>query len=191
MIYSDISLTCKEVLYLKFNEYFKVNTYITTIWIKKVICQHPEFLLNPFPTAILSFPKVTVSWTSLVITVLLIFNLITQRWICKQYSFVLFIFKFYLNEIRQYVLICNWLLSLCILSVRLGETVVHLVSLLCSIPLSEYNTIYSSFLLLMATWDVWAVTVHAGMNSLVHFILMHVDRVLSRVSMAESGIDGS
>lgn len=89
------------------------------------------------------------------------------------------------------MLICNWLLSLCILSVRLGETVVHLVSLLCSIPLSEYNTIYSSFLLLMATWDVWAVTVHAGMNSLVHFILMHVDRVLSRVSMAESGIDGS
>lgn len=43
----------------------------------------------------------------------------------------------------------------------------------------------------MATWDVWAVTVHAGMNSLVHFILMHMDTVLSRVSMAESGIDGS
>lgn len=65
---------------------------------------------------------------------------------------------------------------------------VNLFSLLCSIPLYEYNIIYSTILQLKTTWDIWAVINNDSVNSFVHFILVHMDTDLYRVSVAESGI---
>lgn len=74
---------CREVLYMKFNQAFLTEHIKAPSSQELVFGQHRQAPAIPTWTPVLSFPWVSSGVMSTVVTLLLIFSFIAQRWIYK------------------------------------------------------------------------------------------------------------